>query len=105
MLSDPNPVNWYHSLYFHFLHPRHTRMSLRALEFFSGIGGLHAALKQVKPDSTIVSSFDINPNAYKVYPYSISAECVDIITITPMSPIFRRISLESRPHYLPSPYS
>ncbi|KAK8800866.1 hypothetical protein WA588_001697 [Blastocystis sp. NMH] len=42
-------------------------MSLRALEFFSGIGGLHAALKQVKPDSTIVSSFDINPNAYKVY--------------------------------------
>ena len=72
-------------------------MSLRALEFFSGIGGLHAALKQVKPDSTIVSSFDINPNAYKVYLYSIDGKRADITTTTPMCPIFRRISLGSRP--------
>lgn len=57
-------------------------MSLRALEFFSGIGGLHAALKQVKPDSTIVSSFDINPNAYKVYLYSIDGKRADITTTT-----------------------
>ena len=41
-------------------------MSIRALEFFSGIGGLHAALSEVRPESTVVASFDINPNAYLV---------------------------------------
>ena len=42
-------------------------MPLRALEFFSGIGGLHCALRQVDPEAVVLSSFDINPNAYKVY--------------------------------------
>lgn len=41
-------------------------MPLNALEFFSGIGGLHCALRQVQPDATVISSFDINPNAYLV---------------------------------------
>ena len=42
-------------------------MKYKALEFFSGIGGLHTALKEVSPDSSVIASFDINPNAYLVY--------------------------------------
>ena len=41
-------------------------MKYIALEFFSGIGGLHTALKQVSPESFVVCSYDINPNAYLV---------------------------------------
>lgn len=41
-------------------------MKITALEFFSGIGGLHTALKQVSPESSVVCSYDINPNAYLV---------------------------------------
>lgn len=46
--------------------PLSTSLSMDALEFFSGIGGLHAALAQVQPESHILASFDINPNAYLV---------------------------------------
>ena len=42
------------------------KMKYKALEFFSGIGGLHTALKEVSPDSSVIASFDINPNAYLV---------------------------------------
>ena len=41
-------------------------MGIKALEFFSGIGGLHTALRQVCPDCIVLASFDINPNAYEV---------------------------------------
>lgn len=75
-------------------------MPLKALEFFSGIGGLHCALKEVKPDSTVLSSFDINPNAYKVYS-SVLRGLLSIVitTISPMCRTFKRISQASRTIY------
>ncbi|KAJ3998861.1 S-adenosyl-L-methionine-dependent methyltransferase [Lentinula boryana] len=46
----------------------HDRSSVvRALEFYSGIGGLHLALKRSKVPGIIVKAFDWDPNAAKVY--------------------------------------
>src|SRR5690348_5590779 len=36
-------------------------------EFFSGIGGMHVALKQANCEVAQIFPFDINPNANKVY--------------------------------------
>ncbi|KAJ3297139.1 tRNA (cytosine-5-)-methyltransferase [Borealophlyctis nickersoniae] len=36
---------------------------VRAIEFFSGIGGLHYGLEYADPDATVVAAFDINMNA------------------------------------------
>ena len=38
------------------------RNELRALEFYSGIGGLHYSLLRARARATVVASFDINPN-------------------------------------------
>ena len=42
-----------------------------ALEFFSGIGGLHCALNQaaqaLKISAKVLASFDVNPNANAIY--------------------------------------
>lgn len=40
---------------------------IRAVEFFSGIGGLHYGLSLACPDSKVVAAFDVNPNANAVY--------------------------------------
>ncbi|KAJ4485380.1 S-adenosyl-L-methionine-dependent methyltransferase, partial [Lentinula aciculospora] len=46
----------------------HDRSSVvRALEFYSGIGGLHLALKRSKVPGLIVKAFDWDQNAAKVY--------------------------------------
>ena len=42
-----------------------------ALEFFSGIGGLHCALNEAAQTlniaAKVVASFDVNPNANAIY--------------------------------------
>jgi tRNA (cytosine38-C5)-methyltransferase len=41
---------------------------LRAVEFYCGIGGLHWALKRVRPQgATVVASYDVNPLAADTY--------------------------------------
>eukprot|EP00798_Chlamydomonas_sp_ICE-L_P014273 gene14273-20247_t len=40
---------------------------LKALEFFSGIGGMHAALKVAAPDAEVACAYDINEVANDVY--------------------------------------
>lgn len=44
------------------------KANVRALEFFSGIGGFHVALRSAIPEhSTVLAAFDINTNATAVY--------------------------------------
>ena len=41
---------------------------MKALEFYSGIGGLHYSLSEARGDSAeVLAAFDINPLANKVY--------------------------------------
>ncbi|KAI8922337.1 S-adenosyl-L-methionine-dependent methyltransferase [Powellomyces hirtus] len=40
---------------------------IRALEFFSGLGGLHYGLEFAVPDASVVAAFDINEHANKCY--------------------------------------
>jgi tRNA (cytosine38-C5)-methyltransferase len=40
---------------------------LVAIEFFSGVGGLHCGLSAARPDARVVAAFDVNPNANSVY--------------------------------------
>ncbi|KAJ3868176.1 S-adenosyl-L-methionine-dependent methyltransferase [Lentinula novae-zelandiae] len=42
-------------------------MSVRALEFYSGIGGLHLALKRSKVPGIVIKAFDWDQNAARVY--------------------------------------
>ncbi len=49
-------------------------MDWRAIEFFSGIGGLHYALEDSNPSATVVASFDINETANKVYKHNFGME-------------------------------
>ncbi|KAK2462115.1 hypothetical protein APHAL10511_006578 [Amanita phalloides] len=61
---------------------------LRALEFYSGIGGLHLALKRSNVNATVVQAFDWDQLACQVYllnhgPNIVSK--VDISTLTPES--------------------
>ena len=46
-------------------------MEMFALEFFSGIGGLHCALNEaaqaLKIPAKVLASFDVNPNANAIY--------------------------------------
>ncbi|KAJ2577601.1 tRNA (cytosine-5-)-methyltransferase, partial [Coemansia sp. RSA 1804] len=42
-------------------------MVLRVVEFYSGIGGMHFALKEAHIDSHVVHAFDINTVANHVY--------------------------------------
>lgn len=43
---------------------------LRVLEFYSGIGGMHAALKLASPDSEVVCAFEISDVANRVYQHN-----------------------------------
>ncbi|RPD59364.1 S-adenosyl-L-methionine-dependent methyltransferase [Lentinus tigrinus ALCF2SS1-7] len=42
-------------------------MGIRALEFYSGIGGLHRALAQSNVQGSVVRAFDWDQSAYRVY--------------------------------------
>ncbi|PPQ98943.1 hypothetical protein CVT24_003570 [Panaeolus cyanescens] len=42
-------------------------MPIRALEFYSGIGGLHLALTRAQPDAQVVKAFDWDQTACQVY--------------------------------------
>jgi C-5 cytosine-specific DNA methylase len=44
--------------------------AIRALEFFSGIGGLHYGLRYAMPSATVLQSFDINVVANLVYKHN-----------------------------------
>lgn len=44
--------------------------ALKALEFYSGIGGMHAALKSVRPAAQVLAAFDVNHTANKVYQHN-----------------------------------
>lgn len=43
---------------------------LRALEFYSGIGGMHASLRAAVPDAEVVCAFEINDTANDVYEFN-----------------------------------
>eukprot|EP00884_Botryococcus_braunii_P002845 jgi/Botrbrau1/12561/Bobra.0169s0096.1 len=43
---------------------------MRALEFYSGIGGMHYALQEVFPSAEVVGAFDINDLANDVYEHN-----------------------------------
>ncbi|KAJ2825251.1 hypothetical protein IWW50_002935, partial [Coemansia erecta] len=45
-------------------------MVLRVAEFYSGIGGMHFALKEAGIDSQVVRAFDINTVANEVYKHN-----------------------------------
>jgi tRNA (cytosine38-C5)-methyltransferase len=49
-------------------------MPIVALEFFSGIGGLHYGLQHACPDAKVVASFDTNTIANKVYAHNFGLE-------------------------------
>ena len=46
--------------------------TVRALEFYCGVGGLHYSLQRARPDgdARVVGAFDINPNACDVYEHN-----------------------------------
>ncbi|KAJ2537669.1 hypothetical protein EV175_006653 [Coemansia sp. RSA 1933] len=60
-------------------------MALRVSEFYSGIGGMHFALKEAHIDSHVVRAFDINTVANQVYKHNF-----------PEVPVMQR-SIESLP--------
>lgn len=53
------------------LRPGHHVMSspqpIRALEFYSGIGGLHYALLKSRPEAEVLKAFDWDPTSCQVY--------------------------------------
>ena len=44
--------------------------SVRALEFYCGIGGLHYSLLRARPNAEVVGAFDINPHSNDVYEHN-----------------------------------
>lgn len=52
------------------------RPKLTALEFFSGIGGMHYALRWTGIDATVLAAFDINPNCNATYKLNFGLEPV-----------------------------
>ncbi|KAF8065448.1 DNMT2 [Scenedesmus sp. PABB004] len=59
--------------------------ALRVLEFFCGIGGLHAAVRAALPGAAVVEAFDVSPPAREVYALNFGrAPCkLDLEVITP----------------------
>ncbi|PFH50717.1 hypothetical protein AMATHDRAFT_192665 [Amanita thiersii Skay4041] len=60
--------------------------TIQALEFYSGIGGLHLALKRSNVNSTVVRAFDWDQTACNVYESNFGQNTVskvDIATLTP----------------------
>ncbi|KAI9219471.1 S-adenosyl-L-methionine-dependent methyltransferase [Blastocladiella britannica] len=45
-------------------------MEIRAIEFFSGIGGLHHGLTHARPSATVAAAFDVNVVANSVYAHN-----------------------------------
>ncbi|PIO68282.1 C-5 cytosine-specific DNA methylase [Teladorsagia circumcincta] len=43
---------------------------INAVEFYSGIGGVHYALREAHPNSHVVAAYDINTTANKIYAYN-----------------------------------
>jgi tRNA (cytosine38-C5)-methyltransferase len=56
----------------------------RVLEFFSGMGGMHAALRAADIPAVVVAAFDINEHANAVYEknYQIPVKQVSLEKIT-----------------------
>ncbi|KAJ1344757.1 hypothetical protein BSLG_000278 [Batrachochytrium salamandrivorans] len=50
---------------------------VRALEFFSGIGGMHYGLEWAAADFEIVAAFDINPTANKCYQHNFNINPIE----------------------------
>lgn len=46
------------------------RHSVRALEFFCGIGGLHCGFQAAVPHGEVMAAFDINSAAQQVYEHN-----------------------------------
>jgi tRNA (cytosine38-C5)-methyltransferase len=44
--------------------------SLTALEFYSGIGGMHCALRLAAPSAVVLDAFDINHEANRCYEHN-----------------------------------
>ncbi|RKP02087.1 hypothetical protein CXG81DRAFT_11228 [Caulochytrium protostelioides] len=66
--------------------PSSTRpVPTRIVEFFSGIGGFHAALSRVFPDATVVAAYDTNRVANAVYAHNYGQ--------TPSPSVIDRLSL------------
>lgn len=57
-------MNYYYSLHHPYMSPP---PPLRALEFYSGVGGLHYALKSSDPSAEVVAAFDWDPTSCHVY--------------------------------------
>ncbi|KAI0935681.1 hypothetical protein AcV5_004032 [Taiwanofungus camphoratus] len=57
-------------------------MAIRALEFYSGIGGLHKALLYSKVDGSVVQAFDWDQSACQVYEANYSADIVQKVDIS-----------------------
>ncbi|GBE78684.1 tRNA (cytosine(38)-C(5))-methyltransferase [Sparassis crispa] len=60
-------------------------MAIRALEFYSGLGGLHRALSRSNVDGTVAGAFDWDQNACRVYRANYGTNVihkVDISTLT-----------------------
>lgn len=58
--------------------------ALRALEFYSGIGGMHAALKTVRPSAVVLAALDINPMANCVYEHNFGKLVKQVMLIKPL---------------------
>ncbi|CAJ0604069.1 unnamed protein product [Cylicocyclus nassatus] len=45
-------------------------MKIKAVEFYSGIGGMHYALREAFADSCVLAACDINTTANEIYAYN-----------------------------------
>lgn len=62
-------------------------MGVVAVEWFSGVGGMAAALTQADPTATIVAAVDINTLANKTYEYNfhLRPTCCSIDSLQPQA--------------------
>ncbi|PIL29903.1 DNA methyltransferase [Ganoderma sinense ZZ0214-1] len=56
-------------------------MAVRALEFYSGIGGLHCALSRSNVEGTVVRAFDWDQAACRVYSANHGLDVVDVASL------------------------
>ncbi|KIM34257.1 hypothetical protein M408DRAFT_303367 [Serendipita vermifera MAFF 305830] len=59
---------------------------IRAIEFYSGIGGLHEALKRASVQSRVVAAFEWDPSAAAVYEYNYGKGIVHKKDISKLQP-------------------
>ncbi|KAF9014896.1 S-adenosyl-L-methionine-dependent methyltransferase [Cyathus striatus] len=60
-------------------------MTVRALEFYSGIGGLHSAFSRSKVDGSVVASFDWDQNACQVYAVNYDPKIIKKVDISTLA--------------------